>query len=104
VNAQIAQDFQLTTVGGFDPAGGRMNVIGGVYRNTGFPALNGWICFRIPNSHFKTDWYATTLDVRAVAGGSRKTAYVYNGTWPPTQAQLTAAGVAPATHYLVRET
>lgn len=102
-NAQIAQDFQLTTVGGWDPAGGRMNVIGGTYRNTGFPTLDGWVCFRIPNSHFRTDGYATTLDVRAVAGGARKTAYVYAGTWPPTQAQLTAAGVSPATHYLVRE-
>jgi hypothetical protein len=80
-----------------------MKVIGGVYRNTGFPALNGWTCFRIPNSHFRTDGYATTIDVRDIAGGARKSAYIYNGTWPPTQAQLTAAGVAPATHFLVRE-
>jgi hypothetical protein len=98
------QDFQLTSVGGFDPAGGRMKVIGGVYRNTGFPALDGWTCFRIPNSRFKTDGYATTVDVRDVAGGARKTAYVYNGTWPPSQATFDASGVDPSTHYLVRET
>jgi hypothetical protein len=102
-DGQIAAMFQLTTVGGVDPAGGRFVLIGGVFRNPGFPTIDGWTHFRIPNSHFRTDGYSTTIDVRSIAGGARKSAYAYSGSWPPSQAALTAAGVAPATHYLVRE-
>jgi hypothetical protein len=98
---QIAQHLQLTTVAR-NPAGGRLRVNGGVFRNPGFPVLDGWLCFRITASHWQSDGYDTTLAVYR-SDGYKKAPYVYTGAWPPTAAALAAARVAPDTHYLVRQ-
>jgi hypothetical protein len=38
----------------------------------------------------------------ADGSGTRKRPWIYAGTWPPTAAQIAAAGVNKDTHYLVR--
>lgn len=97
---QIAQHLQLTSVGGRNPQGGRMYVNGGIFRNV-FSSVNNYLCMRVTNTFWSSDGYANTIDVRN-SQGVRKTAYVFTGTWPPTAAQLSAAGVTPETHYIVR--
>lgn len=102
-NGQIAQHLQLTSVGSRNPQGGRLNVRGGEFRNTGFPALDGFLCIRaISSTYWVTDGYATTMDIRDTADGPQKAPYVVTGTWPPTAATLDAAGITPETHYIVR--
>lgn len=101
---QIPQHLQVTSVGGFDPTGGRLRVHGGVFRNTGFPALDGFTCIRATASHWVADGYDTTMFLypNGDGSGTRKQPWNYTGTWPPTAAQIAAAGVTPDTHYLVR--
>lgn len=101
---QIAQMLQLTSVGSRNPQGGRLRVSGGVFRNTGFPALDGFLTMRvIASTYWATDGYANTMNITNTAG-TRLTAYVYSGSWPPTAAALAAAGVKPSTHFIVRNT
>jgi hypothetical protein len=96
--------FELTTITR-DPQGGRLFIVGGQYRDTTKPAVNGFTVIRVPtNTYWSRDGFATTIDVRDTAGGPRKTAYVvstaqYNAL---TASSLAAAGITPATHYIVR--
>lgn len=103
-NQQIAQHLQVTSVGGVDPSGGRMYVKGGIYRNSGFPGLDGYLCLRLTPSQWVNSGYANTIFVYENSDGSgiRKQPYVYSGSWPPSSSTLSGAGVSPATHYLVR--
>jgi hypothetical protein len=105
--AGIAQHLQVTHVGdsSSDTSGGRMRVYGGTFKQPVWTQLDGWMCIRatIP-SRWVTDGYDTTMFVypNADGTGTRKQPWVYSGTWPPTAAQITAAGVTKDTHYLVR--
>lgn len=104
-NIQIAQMFQMTSVGARNPQGGRFYAYDNTYINTAWPQLDGYCAFRIaPTTYWWTDGFANTIDVRATQGGPQLTAYQYSGTWPPTAGQLSAAGVSPTTHYIVRST
>lgn len=103
-NGQIPCHVQFTNTG---PArqGGRMTIVGGEWRHTVYPQLDGFITFRIqPTTHWWTDGFNTTLDVRKTAGGSKLTPHQYTGTWPPSQAYLNSNGLTPDTHYIVRST
>ena len=101
-DGQIAQHLQMTSVGSRNPQGGRCTVNGGTYRSTVWTQLDGYVLFRIPTGTF---WYSdglnTTLSVYNNAG-TKLSPYVYTGTWPPTAGQLSVAGVANTTHYIVR--
>lgn len=103
-SGQIPQHLQVSSVGGENPQGGRLRVYGGVYRNNGFPALDGFLCIRATSSYWVSDGYDTTMYVypNGDGSGTRKIAWNYTGTWPPTAEQIAAAGVSPQTHYLVR--
>lgn len=101
-SGQVPMHLQLTSVGARNPQGGRMKVVGGDYRNTGWPQLNGFVCFRIqPSTYWWTDGFDTTLAVTH-RDGQRLAPYQYTGTWPPSAAQLATANVKPSTHYLIR--
>lgn len=101
-SGQVPMHLQLTNTGAAR-SGGRLSVIGGQYRNTGWPQLDGYVCFRIQQTtSWWTDGFATTLNVRRTAGGTPLTAHVYSGTWPPTSGYLSTNGLTPETHYLVR--
>jgi hypothetical protein len=95
------QHINLTQVGGHNPAGGRLYVTGGTWENAGFPTCDGFVCFRIVSD---TRWY---ID------GLANTVYVYHPdgqrltpwtttSWPPSAGTLSAAGVTPESHYLVK--
>lgn len=104
----VAQHLGFTTVGSTrgtnGPQGGRLTVTGGIFYNTAWPQLNGFLCIRaLGNTYWVIDGYATTMMIYD-SSGTRKSPYVYSGTWPPTAAQLTAVGVTPETHYLIRNT
>lgn len=98
----ISQDLQLTSVGSRNPQGGRMNILRGEYRNTGFPSLDGYLTMRvITNTYWYMDGLNTT--VKAVnSSGQRLQPYVHTASWPPSTSTLNAAGVTPQTHYIVR--
>ena len=101
---QVPMHLQFTNTGAARQ-GGRLFVVGGEYRNTGWPQLDQYLCFRIqPTSHWATDGYATTLDIRKTAGGPRLAPHTYGGTWPPSPAYLVAQSLSPDTHYIVRST
>ena len=79
-----------------------MYVRGGEFHNSGFPTLEGFICFRIKmDTYWATDGFANTLFVYGQSG-QRLNPYQYTGTWPPSSATLQAAGVSLQTHYIVR--
>ena len=104
--AGIAQHLQLTHVGdsSSDTAGGRMRVYGGKFLQPIWTQLDGWLCIRATPSRWVTDGYANTIFVypNSDGSGTRKQPWVYSGTWPPTAAQIAAAGVTKDSHYLVR--
>lgn len=101
-DGSISQDLQFTSVGSRDPQGGRLTVVRGVYRNTGFPALDGYLSIRcVTGTYWYRDGFNTTMNVTNSAG-ARKQPYVYSGSWPPSTATLDAAGITPDTHYVVR--
>lgn len=98
---QIPAHLQLTSVGHRDPQGGRLTVVGGDWRNTAHPYLDGFLILRIqPTTHWWTDGFDTTLDVRP--HGTRLAPHVVTGTWPPSPDSLASADISPSTHYLVR--
>ncbi|WP_157676966.1 hypothetical protein [Auraticoccus monumenti] len=99
----LPHHFSLTSTGHRNPRGGRLKVRGNnIFRNTGFPSVDGFLSIRaISSTYWVLDGYPTTMDVRDSAG-VRKTAHQVTGTWPPSAASLAAAGVTPATHFLVR--
>lgn len=96
--------FLLTTPGTNvrNPQGGRFFVVRGTFKHTVFPQLNDYVTFRIgKTTYWYTDGVATTIDVRRT-DGTRLTGWEFVGTWPPTAAQLAAAGVSPSTHYIYK--
>lgn len=99
---QVPMHFQMTIVGSRNPVGGRLTVRGTEFHNSGFPQLEGYVCARVgATSHFRTDGYATTMQVYH-RDGQRLTAYELGPTFPPTLESLASAGVTPATHYLIK--
>lgn len=97
---QVPAHVQFTNTG---PArsGGRYVVRGGVFRHLTFPQLDGFLIARVSqNTAWWTDGFATTFDIQ-VKRGTPLQAHIHTGSWPPTQAQLDAAGVTPETHYIV---
>jgi hypothetical protein len=113
VNGQIPQTLQFTHVGAAsaDTSGGRLRVNGGTFRNIR-AQLDGWLCIRATTSQWINDGQGTpALDVlnktmfvypNTDGTGTRKQPWIYADAWPPTAAQMTAAGVSKDTHYLVR--
>lgn len=102
-SGQVPMHLQLTSVGSRNPQGGRLYVHGGSYRNTGWPQLDGFVCFRISSTtYWWTDGFDTTLFVYH-PNGQRLTAYNYTGTWPVSASTLSAAGITPTTHYIIRK-
>ena len=103
LDGQFAAHLQLTSVGGVDPAGGRMHVRGGTYHQTAFTQLEGYLTVRIQSSgcHWWTDGVATTLDIRR-SDNTPMTGWNYTGTWPPSAAAISAAGISPTTHYIYK--
>lgn len=101
-SGQVPMHFQMTSVGARDPAGGRMYVNGGEFHNTGWPQLEGFVCFRIEmNTDWATAGFNNTLFVYH-KNGQRLLPYQYTGSWPPSSAALATAGVSPSTHYVIR--
>ena len=101
-SGQTPMHLQLTTVGGRNPQGGRMYVHGGTFRNTGWPQLENFVCYRIGTSSY---WWADGVENTLFVyhkDGQRLLPYVISGGWPPNVATLTASGITPTTHYLVR--
>ena len=109
-DGSISQHIGLSSVGTRNPVGGKLYVHGGRFYNTAFPWLNGtgtgdgWLCLRIYTAtYWHISGYANTLFVYD-ADGIRKTPWVYTGAWNSTAfaAAAAAAGVSPATHFLIR--
>ena len=83
--------------------GGELYVYGGRFLNTAYPSIDGFLCIRAyPDVAWYTSGVVNTMFVYDFEGGTRKTAWVYTGTWPPTAGQIAAAGVSPETHFIVR--
>lgn len=103
----VPQHVQFTMPGTRNDSGGRFHVTGGVWRNPGFPSLDGFLCVWVTtNTKWYVDGIANTFNVQD-SDGNAKTPYVVTGSnssWPPSAATLTAAGVAPETHYILRAT
>ena len=90
-----------TTRGTNGPQGGRFTAYDNVYRHNGLPQLDGFVCFRIASAtYWYLDGYATTIDVRATAGGPELTAWEFTGS-VPSAAAIAAAGITPETHFIV---
>lgn len=104
-NVGVPMLFQLTSVGNRNPQGGRFTVTGTQFRWTAHPHLDGFCGFRISQStYWWQDGFDTTLTVRHPETDVRLQPYVATGSWPPSAQTLAAAGVTPATHYIVRRT
>ena len=83
--------------------GGQLYVYGGTYLNSAFPSVDGFLCIRAyPDVAWWTSGVQNTMFVYDFEGGTRKTAWNFTGTWPPTSGQIAAAGVSPETHYIIR--
>ena len=101
-DVSISQDLQFTSVGSRDPQGGRLTVTRGVYRNTAWPTIDGYLSIRaVTGTYWYRDGFNTTMNITNDAG-VRKQPYIYTASWPPSTATLNAAGVTPDTHYIVR--
>lgn len=99
-NSPSAVDLKLTYVGSRNPQGGRLHVKGGVWHHHNYPQLEGFFCAAIlKTTYWWTDGPATTFDVRR-SDNAPLTGWNFTGTWPPTAAQIAAAGVTPTTHYI----
>ena len=102
LNGQAPAHFQMTTVGGVNPQGGRMSITGTRWHNEGYPDIDEFLILRIgATTYWRSDGYANTIEARH-PDGQLLTAYEYTGTWPPTKAGLASVGVTPATHYIVK--
>lgn len=98
---QIPTHFQLTSVGGRDPRGGRFEAIDNVYLWPAHPHLNGYAGFSVaPSTWWWRDGVTNTITVRQ--NDVTLQPFEVVGPWPPSLAQLDAAGVSYTTHYLLR--
>lgn len=99
-DGSIAQHLQFTSVGSRNPQGGRLTVTRGVFRNSAFPIVDGYLCMRvIPTTYWWLDGFATTMSVLDEHGNPKTAVALPSGTWPPTAASL--SGKSPDTHYLI---
>jgi len=99
-NSPSAVDLKLTYVGSRNPQGGRLHVSGGVWHHHNYSQLEGFFCAAVlTTTYWWTDGLATTFDVRR-HDGTPLTGWKFTGTWPPTAAQISAAGISPSTHYI----
>lgn len=97
-----AMHYGLTSVGSRNPQGGRMYVRGGEHRNTAWSWLDGYVTFRIQTgTYWATDGWNTTLYVYN-SSNVRLIPYQYTGTWPVSASTLSANGITPQTHYIIR--
>ena len=106
---QIPMHFQMTHVGDRNPVGGRFYADDNEYRWPAHPHLDGFAGFRISQtSHWWLNGspagspHRLNETIFVTQDGVRLQPAVISGTWPPTLASLTAAGITPHTHYLVR--
>lgn len=102
LTGSLPHHVSLTSTGSRNPQGGRLIVRGGKFRNV-HPSIDGFLSVRaVSTTYWALDGPATTMAVYDERG-VRKTAYqVPSGAWPPSASSLAAAGVTPATHFLVR--
>lgn len=98
--SQIPNHLQFTTVAARNPQGGRLIVIRGVFRNTGYPSQDGYLTIRaVTGTYWVSDGYDTTMNITN-SQGVRKKALVYTGRYATT-AFLAQNNASPETHYLV---
>lgn len=98
---QLPTHFQFTSVGGRDPRGGRLQAVDNVYLWPAHPHLNGFAGISVsPSTWWWRDGVNTTLTV--IQRGNRLLPFEVGDPWPPSAAQLAAAGVSYNTHYLLR--
>ena len=94
--------YGLEYVGSRNPRGGRMIVNNVVHRNSGWPTVDGFACFRVgPNTYWAIDGFDSTITVYSTSG-RRLSPHKYTSTWPPSAAYLAANNLSPETHYIVR--
>lgn len=94
--------YGLTSVGSRNPRGGRMIVNNVTHRNSGFPTVNGFACFRVgPTTYWAKDGFDSTITVYSTSG-RRLSPHKYTSTWPPSAAYLAANNLTPQTHFIVR--
>lgn len=94
--------YDLESVGGRNPAGGRMSVRNVTHRNPGYPTIGAYASFRVgASTHWAKDGFDETLTVYGTSG-ARLSPHVYTGTWPPSAGYLSSHGLSPQTHYIVR--
>jgi hypothetical protein len=100
-SGQFPAALQLTSVGSRNPQGGRMYIVGGIWKNPAYPQLNDYITMRIlKTTYWYLDGLNTTIDVRKTPGGTRLLPWEYVGSWPPSASAIAAAGISPNTHYI----
>ncbi len=100
--SNISQHLGFTSTGTRNPRGGRLRVVGGTFRNSAFPSIEGFLCIRVsPTTYWALDGPAATMDVRLTEGGPRLSPWGYSGTWPPAASQIAAAGITPQTHFII---
>lgn len=98
---EIPTHFRITSVGARNPAGGRFYAEDNVYLTLPFPHLNGYATIRVQaNTPWWIDGVQNTLFF--TQKGVRLQPWEHTGAWPPTEAQLVAAGISPDTHYILR--
>lgn len=106
-NGQVPAHFQFTVVGEpslINPQGGRFRMEHVRTTYTGWPELNGFIIGRVGvASHWFTDGFDVTMDVRHPDTGVRLKPYLIEGSWPPNRSDLDALGIVPSVNYLLKK-
>lgn len=94
---QVPTHIQLTNTGP-SRVGGLVRVVGGQWRHSKFPQLDGYVTMRIQRSTaWWTSGFENTLDIRP--NGTRLIPHEYIGSWPPTAAYL--ANYPKETHFII---
>ena len=102
-NTTYARGGIAITQVGRNPSGGRMEVVDCVFRYEHKPYLNGFATMMIdPSTPWYTDGPATTTSVSREETPLTCHVYPTGSSWPPTEAYITAQGLTPETHYIVR--
>lgn len=105
----ISQHIGFAEVSTFRRQGGRAYIYGGIFRNTAWPALDGFLCIRVyASTYWWQDGVENTIFVYSGTEenpGVRKQPWLVSGAWPPNPATgigMDGQPVSPETHYLVR--
>ena len=102
-NTTFARGGIAITQVGRNPSGGRMEVVDCVFRYEHKPYMNGFATMMIdPSTPWYTDGPATTTSVSREETPLTCHVYPTGSSWPPTEAYITAQGLTPETHYIVR--